>query len=329
MASPQGPFLAPVNRIKPPDPLIPSVIPEFPHFKKLELSDKEAVESFTQHYPPYSDFNFTSMWAWDVKGEMRVSQLNGNLVVRFTDYTTGEPFYSFLGTSNVSDTARKLLDLSVKEDLNPILKLLPEVSASELDNTSFAVQEDRDHFDYIYNIEKLSTYDGNRLRSKRNFFNRFKKRYAYSIVKLDPSDQQVQENIRNLFRVWAANKKSDNKFDATEDSQEWQAVNRIFEASRDRNLIFIGMLINGNLVGFIINELLANDYALLHFEKADDNYIGIYSCLMSENAKILSIFNKKVLNHEQDLGIEGLRLGKRSFCPMYFLKKYAVRGLQI
>ena len=81
------------------------MIPEFPEFKKLELSDKEDVEAFTKKFPPYSDFNFVSMWSWDIKGEMRLSILNGNLVVRFTDYITGDPFYSFLGNNKTNETA--------------------------------------------------------------------------------------------------------------------------------------------------------------------------------------------------------------------------------
>lgn len=73
------------------------MIPEFPQFKVLELSDKGDIEVFTKKFPPYSDFNFVSMWSWDIKGDMRISQLNDNLVVRFTDYLTGNPFFSFFG----------------------------------------------------------------------------------------------------------------------------------------------------------------------------------------------------------------------------------------
>lgn len=73
------------------------MIPEFPKFKHIELIDKEEIEQITHKYPPYSDFNFVSMWSWDIKGEIRISKLNNNLVVRFTDYLSGNPFFSFLG----------------------------------------------------------------------------------------------------------------------------------------------------------------------------------------------------------------------------------------
>ena len=80
------------------------MIPTFPNFKKLEISDKKEVEEYTSNFPPYSDFNFTSLWAWDTNEKRMISKLNGNLVVQFTDYITCEPFFSFLDYSSHSNT---------------------------------------------------------------------------------------------------------------------------------------------------------------------------------------------------------------------------------
>src|SRR6185295_11781832 len=126
------------------------MIPEFPKFKKLELEDKKEIEEFTSKFPPYSDFNFVSMWSWDIRGEMRISQLQENLVVKFTDYLTGKPFYSFLGNKNTNSTVEKLLFLSKAEKLEMVLKLVPEDSVLGLDIKKYNIVEDRDHFDYIY-----------------------------------------------------------------------------------------------------------------------------------------------------------------------------------
>ena len=136
------------------------MIPEFPEFKKLELSDKEDVEVFTKKFPPYSDFNFVSMWSWDIKGEMRLSQLNNNLVVRFTDYLTGDPFFSFLGDNEVNDTIKKLLEFSKSEGLRIKLKLIPECSIKNADITKYNIKEDEDNSDYIYNVQLISEYKG-------------------------------------------------------------------------------------------------------------------------------------------------------------------------
>ena len=82
---------------------------EFPKFKSIELSDKQEVEKITFRFPPYSDFNFSNLLAWDLKREMGFSILNNNLVVKFTDYVNGQPFLSFLGDNMVNETARELI----------------------------------------------------------------------------------------------------------------------------------------------------------------------------------------------------------------------------
>ena len=85
------------------------MIPEFPNFKKIEISDREAVERFTHQYVPYSDFNFTSMWCWSGKNDLELSQLDANLIVKFCDYIHGKEFYSYLGQNNVSKLAESLI----------------------------------------------------------------------------------------------------------------------------------------------------------------------------------------------------------------------------
>jgi len=89
------------------------MIPTFPKFKSLELSDRAEVERFTSRHPPYSDYNFTSLWCWDIYERVLLSQLDGNLIVRFTDDATGEPFYSFFGYNTASSTklAEKLISV--------------------------------------------------------------------------------------------------------------------------------------------------------------------------------------------------------------------------
>lgn len=74
-----------------------NTIPAFPRFKHLDLDDQAEFDLFTGQYPPYSEFNFVNLFCYDTTGDCQVSILNGNLVVRFRDYVTREPFFSFLG----------------------------------------------------------------------------------------------------------------------------------------------------------------------------------------------------------------------------------------
>ena len=301
------------------------MIPEFPHFKKLELADKKDVEKFTQKYPPYSDFNFVSMWSWDIKGEMLLSTLNDNLVVRFTDYLTGEPFYSFLGNNKVNETAEKLLGLSKKEGFKPMLKLLPEDSIKNIDISKFKIQEDRDNFDYIYSIPILSELKGGIYETHRNLIHQFLKiNKDWEVSVIDFREIYNKNSILSLFTQWAKNKGDSLLLE--EYKNEFLALNKLLsiEDTKKINLVCFALYVEKKLVGFIINELVYNEYNIIHFEKADASYKGCYPFLMQQNLKNLNNFHVKYLNFEQDLGIDSLRFTKKKFHPISFLKKYLV-----
>src|SRR6266581_1709860 len=108
------------------------MLPCFPSFKKLELSDGPVIRSYTAQFAPFSDFNFGSLWAWDVKDRVKISQLHGNLVVRFENFLSDQPFYSFMGDRALRPTASSLIDLAEAEGLEPRLELVPESAARHL-----------------------------------------------------------------------------------------------------------------------------------------------------------------------------------------------------
>ena len=127
------------------------MLPTFPNCKKISLEDKKNVETYLSNFPPYSDFNFLSMWSYNTQNDVEIATLHNNLVVRLRDYITQEPFYYFLGNNNVSESIEILLAHSEKEHLMPKLKLVPEESIrkdlGKLDK--YNITQDRDHFDYI------------------------------------------------------------------------------------------------------------------------------------------------------------------------------------
>ncbi|MGA9396241.1 MAG: hypothetical protein WCA83_14480 [Azonexus sp.] len=43
------------------------MIPDFPEFKPLELTDRAAIEAVVHAFPPYSDFSFTNLYAWNAQ----------------------------------------------------------------------------------------------------------------------------------------------------------------------------------------------------------------------------------------------------------------------
>ncbi len=302
------------------------MIPEFPQFKSIELSDKEEVEKITHKYPPYSDFNFVSMWSWDIKGEMLISMLHGNLVVGFTDYLTGEPFYSFLGNNEVNDTVEKLLELSKKEgSINPTLKLVPEDSIKGLDEKKFKIIEDRNHFDYVYDLKKLSEYKGSEYHIKRNSISSLlRKTQNIYTKKIDHQDEKNKYHIFSLNNEWLAHKKSKDPFFNI--PNELIAINKFLSANF-KNAYAVGVFEGEKMIAYFIGEILSNDHAVGHFCKAT-KYNGLFELIMKESSVISLDLHVRFLNFEQDLGVDGLRTSKMSYRPVNFLKKYLITKVE-
>lgn len=294
------------------------VIPAFPKFKKLELSDIEYIQKHNSNYPPYSDFNFVSMWSWNTKNEMLISILHENLVVRFANYLTGEPFYSFLGNNKVNETTKALLDLSLSEGIDPRLHLMPDTVTALIDHDKFNAEEDRDNFDYVYDINLISEYSGATFSDKRNKVGSFLKNFPNVDIKvLDLKDPLIQKSILQLNEEWLKDKvEKDIDFQIHD---ELLAIQNFFRVETI-DIVGIGVFIEEKFVGYSIFEKLSNRYSICHFCKVDNSFKSIHDYLMRESARVLRDLGYSFLNYEQDLGLPGLRYRKTSFRPKYFRK---------
>lgn len=305
------------------------MISAFPKFQKIKSSDRAVIEKYTARYRPYADFNFTNLWAWDTKEEQRVSILNGNLVVRFTDYLTGESFLSFLGSRKCTDTARKLLDFAKISSISPVLRFVTEESLPELQTSTLVVNEDKDSFDYIYSVSRLANSRSAKLKPKHRRANKFLLQHPdarFEFRKLD--DKTMQKQIMSVLRKWEDGKKKENKVYNLE--YEARAITRLLENAdglmRGTKLFLSCVFLNDNMVGFGIDEIAQHNYAISHFIKADTAYKGIYEFLNEKIAAYLEANSVEFWNWQQDLGIGGLRDAKKSYDPVDFLKKYTVSG---
>ena len=300
------------------------MIPKFPEFKSLEITDRKEIIGYTSKFLPYSDFNFTSMWSWDIGNGFRISLLNDNLVVMFIDYISGEPFLSFLGTNEVLGTISTLLNYAKDAGIDSTLRLLPEDVIKEVSDqqVEFQIDEDRDGFDYILSVEKIDGFKGNKLRGKRNFMNRCERMYLPEIKILDTQDSQIKLEILSITKDWM-----DERGATGEDPnlKELSAIDKLLNGGHIPNITIIGLYIQDKMKGFVIGEDLRNGYAMLHFEKvASVSLVGAYAYLMHSFAVVFRNKGCESINYEQDLGIEGLRKHKESLLPT-FAKKDSIK----
>ncbi len=297
------------------------IYPQFPSFKILELSDKEIIESFNKDYAPYSDYNFVSLYSWNTKGEIAYTFLNDNLVVKFSDYETGEPFYSFLGTSSVSKTVEILFELSQIEHLETRLKLIPEENLHEdyeSVTTQFLVKEDIDNFDYIYDIEEKASLIGEKYFNRRKAINKFARNYPdHRVIHINLDDSSTISQIYELFDLWT-------QYRDGQDKEDRKAFERLLAVHKNFNLVTLGVEITGKLKAFFIAEPVHDLHVVAHFATSDLNYTGLDAFLSHEMCVYLSSQKYRFINYEQDLGLPGLRRAKEMWHPEHFLKKYLI-----
>jgi len=296
------------------------MIPIFPNFKKLELNDREEVEKFTSKFKPYSDFNFTSLWAWDIKNELLISMLNENLVVLFTDYITDKQFYSFLGKNKVKETIEILLNFSKSQKLKPVFKLIPEEFINEDIRSLFAVTSDPDSYDYIYEVSHLSSMNNWSQHSSGKNVRSYSKNFSNYVIKNCSVKEAEEGEYLDIFKKWAENKGLKNYAKLN----EYGALERIFELNQDNTKI-VSLYIDNVLMGFTIYEIISSEYAISHFAKVNTKYHKAISDILNwEEAKILNNLGIKYFNWEQDLGIISLRKSKEKYKPSFMLRKVII-----
>jgi len=298
------------------------MIPVFPNFKKVEFSDREKVESFTHNIQPYSDFNFISLWAWDVDNQRMISTLNDNLVVLFTDYITNKPFLSFLGNKKPTRTAIELLEYSNTNSISPILQLVGEESVRNISNKNLIVTPTRKDYDYIFSTTDLISMVGSKFGSKRNQLNKFRSRYPKAFLKSEILGTSIsKKHIFSILEKWSIQKRAEKKDDSI---QEKKAIEKILENKNNSRLVLSYLKIENEFIGFSIDEILPDNYAMSHFLKADYTFKGVYDYMNNEIAKQLYSLGVKYWNWEQDLDIEGLKVSKQGYNPIKYLKKYSI-----
>lgn len=299
------------------------MIPKFPEFKKLELSDQDDIELITSKYEPYSDFNFPSMWTWDVYDNTLISELNGNLVAILSNHLTNQIVYSYLGNIKLNETLEEIFSfLEKRKIIQPKISWVPEISLSNIDFQKYFIEIDLNSCDYIYDLGELASYEGSKYTKKRGKSNTFVRNYPNASIKvMDMQNQDDLQEIYSLNNSWLKNR--------TQHDTDLSIDKELFAIKRFLNAHFMNTYCVGvydqRLIGYSIFSFHSNSYSISHFTKADVSYKGVYEFMMRESAANLNKLGYKYLNYQEDMGILGLRMAKNSYRPIKFLRKYFVK----
>ena len=187
---------------------------------------------------------------------------------------------------------------------------------------SILIEENRDHWDYVYSVEELIALKGKKFHKKKNLLNQFKKGYDYQY---EPMGPECVEEVLEMQDEWFKWYEENNPSEALK--AENHAITRVLHnIDQIEGLTGATLRVEGKVIAYTVAEPLCEDSLVIHFEKGDIRFKGVYQAvnqmfLENDGAEYTNV------NREQDLGDPGLRKAKLSYNPSFFLKKFNARLL--
>ena len=186
---------------------------------------------------------------------------------------------------------------------------------------SLYIEHDRDEDDYIYLREDLVKLSGRKLHQKKNHLNYFLKNYAFTYEEATP--EMVPEIMAYI--------ESKNEYKMGETPEDWKEILELETEAIRELLKFVGkdlltgvIRIDGKIEAVTLGEFAktnSHETVLVHVEKADDRFRGLYQAINNEFCKRLPE-DTIYVNREEDMGLENLRQTKTSYKPVKMGEKY-------
>lgn len=179
----------------------------------------------------------------------------------------------------------------------------------------------RDYSEYIYLAEDFISLSGKRYNAKRNHIHKFKSLYNYEMRPYNAADR---DEVLEFEERWLKTHIFDDENAENSALIERKIMFAAVDASLDGRTICELLRVDGVLAGFSVAEKTPCDSATVIYEKADTRYDGVYSFLAHEFAA-RNFAGLKYINRQEDMGLEGLRKSKLSYCPEFLLDKFVLR----
>ena len=178
----------------------------------------------------------------------------------------------------------------------------------------FTVVPQRGDFDYLYSQAELAELPGRKFHSKKNHVSGFSRKYDWSY---EPISGTNVSQVIEMAEEWCRQKGNcRDKGLRSENCAIKEALSHREQLSIRGGLIRV----EGKVVAFSFGSPINREVFDIQVEKALPDYPGAYAVINQAFAGTLGEF--KLLNRENDLGIEGLRRAKLSYHPALILEKY-------
>ena len=294
-------------------------------FHDITLDVKPLIDSYTKPWMlECSDLSFTNLFIWGMDGKMQYAEKDNVLFIKL--HFSSVPMYLWAPIPKYGvevDYKKAILDgiaymknAGVEPTYRSVwtpfrdkmLEACPELYSMPTDIA----------WDYVYSRESLSTLKGKKLHGKRNHINKFLSKYPdYEYKRLTP---EMVEDCVALYDKWIMEKDEETaKTLQTEKRSVLRALNNMEELGLIGGTIFI----DNKLCAFTVGERLHPHMQLIHIEKGDTDYEGIFP-MINQQYVLHECGDVDLINREEDMGVEGMRKAKRSYQPIKMIEKHLI-----
>lgn len=279
-------------------------------WKPLTLGNQELVnEARIKSRNLLSDYSFTNLFMWNDLRHYEWAEISGQLCIKFIEEQS--TIYLFpLGNSPLN-----ALDILLSENRPFYMRAIPEDALTVLQKP-FKLKEEETRADYIYSFQDLLHLSGNKFQAKRNLIHQFEKNNDFHYKRIT---REMVPSLLHMLETWyQRNQKLEHSVE-----REFKAVKTGLDHYFSLPLEGGALIIGDKIVGFSFAERIDSSMWLIHAEKADIQYKGVYQIL--NHLLIESLEPTEFVNREENLGITGLSRSKESYHPVKVLKKFSLK----
>lgn len=294
-------------------------------FRPLEKSDRELVAGhLAEEGGIAADQCFGTLYLWGRSYGLEFAEYGGRFIPRYDNGGTVSFGYP-AGKGELAPVIEAMQSWAEGQGMDLKLIGISEKQKEALEKACpgcFSFEENRDNAEYIYEAESLAALAGRKLHGKRNHCTRFEREQPdWHAEDLRP--EHVADCIA-LVERWEAGRSED---EGGMRQAERSALRLAFDGFESLRMDGIILYAGGRPVAFSIGERVGKDCFDVHFEKADVEVNGAYPVVNREFARRLleKYPDLRLLNREEDMGLENLRKAKESYRPSFLLNKYTAQ----
>lgn len=300
---------------------------ELSQAKPIELGDKELFDKFFKIYPPeISEFTFTNLFMWRNFYHFLFIELDEHLLLFSKEYLKklkptspkNKDMIFFLPPigPHPAEMMIQIFESFSEAEFHRVPRDLVDriTDHKKLSLLNLEFVDDRNNWDYVYEVEDLKNLPGNRYRQNRRWLKKFTDTYRYDFQII--TEEEI-DKVKKLQKEWWLLRGGEDDA-ALEEEQK-----AIYEALDNFTALkFKGALLcsDDKCAAYTFGEMLNPNTLVIHIEKAHMEFEGAYQAINNLFLKNCCE-NVNYVNREQDLGIPGLRRAKESYKPVYMVEK--------